>query len=105
DGPAAGDRSLRLTLHVRPDEHHEEERWAVGLSNGALHHVAGREAADAVATLSLHHQALVDLATGASTLDDLVAAGRATVVGDVAAVHDLLGLLDTFQMGFPIVTP
>jgi alkyl sulfatase BDS1-like metallo-beta-lactamase superfamily hydrolase len=105
DGPAAGDRSVELTLHVRPDGHHEEETWAVGLRHGALHHVAGRPARDPACTLSLHHQSLVDLATGAATLDDLIEAGRASVVGDLTVVHDLFGLLDTFRMGFPLVTP
>ena len=105
DGPAAGDRAFELTLHVEPDDHHDEERWAVGIANGALHHVAGRGAADPVATLSLRHDALVALATGSVTLDELIGAGRATVEGDEQPLTDLLGLFDTFQMGFPIVTP
>jgi alkyl sulfatase BDS1-like metallo-beta-lactamase superfamily hydrolase len=108
DGPAAGDRVLELTLEVSGSRGSPDEVWCVGLANGALHHVAGRPAAEPVATLRLDHLTLVALATGTVTLDELLADGRAEVGGGkeaVAAVEDLFTLFDTFQMGFPIVTP
>ena len=42
---------------------------------------------------------------GQVTVEDLVAGGAASIEGDVAAVGDFLGLLDTFEFWFDIVTP
>ena len=105
NGPAAGDRRLSFTLVVRARDGRPEEVWAVGLENGALHHVAGRPAEDPDATLSITHAGLVGVAGGATTLDELLADGHASIDGDRRAVQAFAGLLDTFSMGFPIVTP
>jgi alkyl sulfatase BDS1-like metallo-beta-lactamase superfamily hydrolase len=109
NGPAAGDLEMAITLKVRgaPSSAGSDagEVWAVGMRHGAIHHVAGREAVDADVTLELDHAALVAVASGEGTLEELLADERATVTGTRAKVAQLLGLLDTFAMGFNIVTP
>ncbi len=39
------------------------------------------------------------------TLGDQIAAGTATVQGNEDALHQFIGLLDTFELWFNIVTP
>jgi alkyl sulfatase BDS1-like metallo-beta-lactamase superfamily hydrolase len=105
NGPAAGERRLSFTLVVRARDGHPEETWAVGVEHGALHHVAGRPAQDPDATLAITHHGLVGLVAGSTTLEELLADGQASVEGDRRALEALAGDLDTFSMGFPLVTP
>jgi alkyl sulfatase BDS1-like metallo-beta-lactamase superfamily hydrolase len=78
--------------------------WTLILSNRALTAVAGlHEACDV--TITLDRSVLVDLSSNSTTIDDAVAAGRASVDGDRSALASLFGHLDTFQSMFPIVEP
>lgn len=101
DGDRAAGTSLELTFRVTD----RDEVHAVGIRDGALHHVHGRPARDAQATVALAHDALLALATGTKPLADLEAAGVVTIDGDRSALETLLGLLDTFRFWFPIVEP
>ena len=101
DGDRAGGTSLELTFRVTD----RDELHAVGVRDGALHHVRGRAAQGAQATIALAHDALLALVTGTKPLGDLEAAGAVTLDGDRAALETLLGLLDTFRFWFPIVEP
>lgn len=78
------------------------ERWAVGVQNGALHASAGRQAAGAP-TLRCDRATCNALLAGEATPAALVAAGRLTVAGEVAVVERFLGLLDWFELRFPLV--
>jgi alkyl sulfatase BDS1-like metallo-beta-lactamase superfamily hydrolase len=104
DGLAAAGRRWLVDVTV-PDR---GERWAVGVERGALH--ARRLADDAEpvagadAALAADHAVLASLVFGTATLDDAEAAGAA-VGADRQALLDLLGVLDTFTLMFPIVTP
>ncbi|MCU1353542.1 MAG: beta-lactamase domain protein, partial [Acidimicrobiales bacterium] len=102
DGLAAADHRLAFDVHVRD----RDEQWTLGVDHGALHAIAGRGPDDPDATLSVTHAALAALVTGAASLEELEAAGDlAVVAGDRAALGTLLGLLDSFELMFPIVTP
>ena len=101
DGDRAGGASLDLTFRVTD----RDELHAVGIRDGALHHVRGRAARDSQATVALPHDALLALATGTKSLADLEASGAVAIDGDRAALETLLALLDTFRFWFPIVEP
>ena len=101
DGDRAAGTSLELTFRVTD----RDEVHAVGVSHGALHHVHGRAARGAQATVALAHDALLALVTGTKPLADLESAGAVVIEGDRSALETLLGLLDTFRFWFPIVEP
>ena len=100
-GARAAEVALSLTLRVTD----RDEVWAVGIERGALHAVEGRPASGAVAEVSLGHGALAELVLGTSDLDQQLAAGAVAVEGDADALRTLAGLLDTFTIWYPIVTP
>jgi alkyl sulfatase BDS1-like metallo-beta-lactamase superfamily hydrolase len=101
DGARAAGTALELTFRVTD----RDEVHAVGVSDGALHHVRGRPARAPQATVALAHDALLALVVGTKPLADLEAAGAIVVDGDLSALETLLGLLDTFRFWFPIVEP
>ena len=81
------------------------EKHALGLQNCALHHIAGRHAADADATLRLTKNLLGELLTGRATAIDAIGDGRLQIDGDVDALLVLFGALDQFDGAFNIVEP
>jgi alkyl sulfatase BDS1-like metallo-beta-lactamase superfamily hydrolase len=101
DGPAAGDTALRVNVVVSD----RDERHVVGLERGTLHHVAGRLDDEADVTITLPHLAFAALASGRGDLDELVARREVEIDGRREALDTLLGLLEDFEFGFPMVTP
>jgi len=119
DGPAAAAHTastgdMTITLEVRdaapgggaggPGAVH-----AVGVANGALHHVGGGPHPDAQVTVSTTHAGLVAAITSGRLellADPSTAAGADSVVsGRVEVLVELSDLLDSFELFFPIVTP
>ena len=96
---AAYDLSLNL---VFPDV---DETYGVILGNGALSHRPGVRLDDADATVTVERATLDRIVLGMTTLDAAVAAGEVTIDGDTDALQTLMGLLDTFEFWFDIVTP
>jgi alkyl sulfatase BDS1-like metallo-beta-lactamase superfamily hydrolase len=101
DGPASAGTTLALRVEVTD----RDERWTVGLVNGALHTTEQRHPAHHDARLTLTHPALAELAMGTTSLDELERAGLLAVAGNRAAVEKLLSLLVDFEFWFDIVTP
>jgi len=101
NGVKAGD--VRLALNwVFTDS---GEQVALLLSNGALSHVLGRTHEVADATVTLTRAALNRFILGESSLDDEAKAGEITVEPDLAALDQLLALLDEFSLWFNIIEP
>jgi alkyl sulfatase BDS1-like metallo-beta-lactamase superfamily hydrolase len=125
NGPEADGRRLIIEVEVTD----RAERWRLGLEHGAVHAVPlagaawsaergvdGTRPDEASATraagtaevdcrVRLTHDALASLVLGTLSTDELVAAGGLVVDGDGGALETLFGLLDTFTLWFPIVTP
>ncbi|MEV0963639.1 alkyl sulfatase dimerization domain-containing protein [Streptomyces sp. NPDC049910] len=97
DGPRAWDEHLVLDLRVTD----EQQTWRLTLSHGALTHRSTppgqRPAGDAPATLTLTRLQLLALANGEQ--EDIA------TQGDPGVLPRLLGLLDTPDLHFDIVTP
>ena len=100
NGARAGDRRITIAVEL-PDV---GEAWTLIVRHGALSHRA-QGTTDADASLVIDRSTLDEVIAGTSALADLIAAGRAKVVGDEAALHDFIGLLDEFEFWFDIVTP
>jgi alkyl sulfatase BDS1-like metallo-beta-lactamase superfamily hydrolase len=101
NGERAADVPIALQL-VFPDV---KERHYLTVRNGVLVHepIAAPGALDA--TVTLDRPAFYDVILGRARLAEKVMAKQATVVGDAGALDRLVGLLDTFEGGFAVVTP
>jgi alkyl sulfatase BDS1-like metallo-beta-lactamase superfamily hydrolase len=101
NGPRAAGR--RLSLNVRLTD--TDEDFVLGLANGSLSHSMGRQDPDAGATLTMTRPVLTAVILGRTAFDEAIGAGDVTVDGDPAAAQELLGLFDSFEFWFNIVTP
>jgi alkyl sulfatase BDS1-like metallo-beta-lactamase superfamily hydrolase len=101
NGPRAAASTCTFQLVVTDSG----ERFLLELGNGVLNHTQDAVVDHPTATISLTRAALVGIAMGQATVEDLVAGGAASIEGDAAAVEDFLGLLDTFEFWFNIATP
>ena len=77
------------------------ETLALTLSRGCLTHLPDQADPAAVATLTLTHEAIANIAVGVSTLAD----EAVEVDGDRAKVEALFAALDDFNPMFDVVTP
>ncbi|MFD7297789.1 alkyl/aryl-sulfatase [Streptomyces sp. NPDC059897] len=96
DGPRAWDTTLTMNWHLAD----QDRTWHLGLSNGALTYRTSRGAPtiDADLTLTLTKPQLLGVIAGQG-LDDIDTAG------DPRTLERLVGLLDTADPNFPIITP
>jgi linear primary-alkylsulfatase len=81
------------------------EKYILNLENSALTYLAGRQAVNADATITLMRAAFDQITLGKTTVEKEIVAGRVKVEGDGGKVAELFGLLDTFKDDFNIVTP
>ena len=101
NGPKAASRTWTFDLVVSDSG----ERFLLEVGNGVLNHMRDATVDDPTARVSLTREALVGVVMGLAPVEDLVAGGAITIDGDAAAFADFLGLLDTFEFWFNIVTP
>jgi alkyl sulfatase BDS1-like metallo-beta-lactamase superfamily hydrolase len=100
NGAHAGDRQITINVSF-PDL---QANYALMVRNGALTHRNGaHDAADVSVTID--RSQFNDVILGQTTLPDQISAGTAHVDGNVDALHEFIGLLDTFDFWFNIVTP
>jgi alkyl sulfatase BDS1-like metallo-beta-lactamase superfamily hydrolase len=101
NGPKAADRAWTFDL-VFPDL---DEHYLLEVENGVLNFTKGATAAAPTATITLTRAAMDAILLRQATFAELSAEGTIAIEGDAAAVADFLGLLDTFEFWFDIVTP
>ncbi len=101
DGPRATDK--RIVLNWRLTD--TGERYTLTLANGVLTYVAGKQADNADATITLPRAAINAIITGQTKLEDQGRAGHIAVTGAPARLQELFGLLDQPVASFDIVTP
>jgi alkyl sulfatase BDS1-like metallo-beta-lactamase superfamily hydrolase len=100
NGPKVG--VARLTLGVSFTD--TGERFLVEVENAVMRHYADRE--DPAATqVSLTRAALVELVTGAKTIEAAVAEGALAIAGEAGRFADFLAWLDRFDFWFEIIEP
>jgi alkyl sulfatase BDS1-like metallo-beta-lactamase superfamily hydrolase len=81
------------------------QSYVLNLENSALTYVADSQAANADATLTLTRTALDDISLQKTTFQAAVQSGQITVTGQREKLDELLGMLETFTLGFPTVEP
>lgn len=99
--PEAVDSDIALNF-VMPDV---DEDFVVEVRNGVLNYTLGAQDDAAHATVTMDRTTLDDINLGVVTLDQAVADGDVTVEGDAAKASEFVGLLDSFDFWFGIVTP
>jgi alkyl sulfatase BDS1-like metallo-beta-lactamase superfamily hydrolase len=101
NGPNAAGRAITLNVSLTDTD----ETAVLILANGSLSHSVGRQDPGADATLTMTRPVLSGIILGQVALDDAIAGGDVTVAGSSTAAQELLGLFDTFEFWFDIVTP
>ena len=102
---------VNLTIHdndIHDNDIHDNEtgeRWVLGLSNRALHHVRGRHDPAAAVTLTMAKATLLAAAEATTTLANAVRAGDAVALGDLAAAALIFDHLDVFFTNFGLAEP
>ena len=102
NGPKAADRAYTFDLQFTD----LGERYLLEVENGVLNYTKGAAAEAPTATVTLTRAAMDAIAARARRRSPTWApTARSRSTGDAAAVADFLGLLDTFEFWFDIVTP
>jgi alkyl sulfatase BDS1-like metallo-beta-lactamase superfamily hydrolase len=101
NGPKAAGKTITLNW-VQPDT---EETYVLTVDNGVLHYRKGAANPKADATLTLPRERYNAILLGTTTLDEEIKAGHGKVTGNAAQLTEFLGLLETFNPMFNIVTP
>ncbi len=81
------------------------QRIALNLDNSALTYVAGKQAPDADATVTLARGTLDAVTQQRTTFADAVKAGLVKIDGDPRKLDELMSMLDTFKVMFEVVEP
>lgn len=81
------------------------ERFRVNLQNSALTWLPDRQDERPDATITLTRAVLDDILVRKTSFPDAIKTGAIKIDGDASKLIELLGLLDTFEPDFPIVTP
>ena len=101
NGPKAAGKKLTLNWNFTDTG----DQYLLELENGVLVYTKGKQAADADATLNLTRAVLDAVALQQTAFPKELAAGTVSITGNPAAFGQLMGLMDTFDRVFPIVTP
>jgi alkyl sulfatase BDS1-like metallo-beta-lactamase superfamily hydrolase len=81
------------------------QRIALNLDNSALTYVAGKQAPNADATVTLARGTLDAVTQQRTTFADAVKAGLVKIDGDPRKLDELMSMLDTFKVMFEVVEP
>ena len=101
DASKADGKSMRINWK-QPDG---GPTYAIELRNSVLIYTPNKTLPDASTTLTMKTADLAQATMGKTTLDQEVKAGRAAIEGDAAQLTQLLGMLDHFELMFPVVEP
>jgi alkyl sulfatase BDS1-like metallo-beta-lactamase superfamily hydrolase len=82
-----------------------QEQYALNLENCALTYRSGKQAPEADLNLTLTRAVFDTVMIGQSTFKDEIASGNIHYDGKVLKLVELMGLMDTFEPNFNIVTP
>lgn len=101
DGEKASNMQLTLNFSF-PDIN---EKFVVELVNGTLHHIKGYQSENADATITMDRTVLNNIILQNLTLHKAIEDKKVTIEGHQQALTQLLGLMDSFNFWFNIVTP
>lgn len=99
--PKAAGNDIYLNF-ILPDV---QQEFTLSVTNGVMNYTIGRQDQQADATVTLNRSLLDDINLRQASLADAISAGQVTIDGSQQKVADFVGLLDTFDFWFNIVTP
>jgi alkyl sulfatase BDS1-like metallo-beta-lactamase superfamily hydrolase len=100
NGPKANGKKATLNMNFTDTK----EKYVVVLDNSVLHHTANKQDNKADCTVTMTRATLNDIILGQAKLTEKITSGDVKVEGKAAALQEVLGLLDTFDFWFDIVT-
>ena len=101
NGPEAAGKRTVVNFHFSDSD----EDYLVTLANGVLNHAVGKRVSDADVNVELTRRAFLGMAMAGVPVEQLIESNTIQVDGDVDALVELIGLLDSFEFWFNIVTP
>ncbi|WP_334175704.1 alkyl sulfatase dimerization domain-containing protein [Pseudoxanthobacter sp.] len=99
--PKAAGADIALNF-ILPDVN---QTFTLTVTNGVMNYTTGRQNAGADATVTMNRSLLDDINLGQTRLVDAMQAGQVQVDGNQDKVVEFIGLLDSFDFWFNIVTP
>ena len=99
DGKKAQDVEFTMNLHTP----NNGEKLVVELSNATLTSIKGVEAKNPDLTITINRADLETVMMGRTTFDNLLAAGKAKVEGDLKPLAQLKGAVIQFSLDFEIM--
>ena len=100
-----GDKAQGKTIVLNWQFTDTRQNYVLNLENSALTCMADAQAANADATLTLTRATLDEISLQRTTFQAALQAGQIAVTGKREKVGELLGMLETFTPGFPMVEP
>ena len=100
-----GDKAQGKSIVINWQFTDTNQNYALTLSNSALSHAAGTQDPKPDATLTLTRATLDDISLQKTSFPKALAAGDIKISGNPLKVMELLGLLEDFTPGFPVVEP
>lgn len=101
NGPKADGKKIVLNWTFTDSGGH----YVLNLENSALTYVAGRNAKEVDASLTLDRATMIEIMQQKMKMREAVAAGRVKIDGNPAKLLELFDLLDEFDMNFNIAEP
>ncbi|MFA5400104.1 MAG: alkyl sulfatase dimerization domain-containing protein [Dehalococcoidia bacterium] len=81
------------------------DKYVLNLENSALTYTSGRLSNRADATLNLSRATLISVLAGETTFPKEILAGKVTIEGDALKILDLMGMMDSYDPMFNIISP
>ncbi len=100
-----GDKAAGKTIVLNWHFNDTKQDYVLNLENSALTCVAEKRSDRADASLSLSRATLDEISLRKTTFDAALQSGQIAVSGNRAKVLELLAMLETFPLQFPIVEP
>lgn len=100
-----GDKAQGKTMAINWQFTDTKQKYVLNLENSALTYMADAQAPNADATLTLSRATLDEISLQKTTFPAALQAGHIVVTGKREKVGELLGMLESFTVGFPVVEP
>ena len=100
-----GDKALGKTLVLNWQLTDTHQNYVLNLENSALTYTADSQAPDADVTLIMTRATLDEISLRKTTFPAALQAGQIVVTGRREKLAELLGMFDTFTLGFPMIEP
>ena len=91
-------------LAINMDFTDTKQKYLVTVENSVLHYAADKQAKDADCSVTLTRGTLDAIILGQAKLTEKITAGEVKVAGSGQVLQEFLGLLDTFDFWFDVIT-